>query len=454
MQPMQTFSLQALMNRIRAQWPTGFDGRFCVAFSGGLDSSVLLHALTELRNDDPQWHPAWRLRAFYIDHQLQPQSVSWGERCRDEAIKLGVEFAVLKVDVALNSHEGLESAARTARYAALRQALCPNEALITAHHADDQAETLLLALMRGSGVQGLAAMPACKAWMPGWHLRPLLSFTRRELEAWALERGVQGIQDPTNTVLRHDRNFLRHEVLPLLASRWPAAAANMARAADHVGESLSLLAEMAQADLTVCRVGPALRIESLFALSGPRRRNLLRFWLRSLGLRMPSSRKLAGLETDLQAAAPDRIPVVRWNDAELFWYRGLLYARTEQPALPTEVSWDWREPLHLPALGSLTLTPSAVGLAARMLPSTLTVRFRRGGERIRLPGREHRHHLKKLLQENDVLPWWRDRLPLVFAEKRLVAVGDLFVEDEFVARGGEPALTLDWRGGPAWRAAE
>ena len=446
---MQTFDPQSLLAVLNPQLPADFSGQFCVAFSGGLDSSVLLHALTELRAG----HPEWSVRALYVDHQLQVASATWGERCQAVAQKLNVEFAILKVDVDRDSDEGLESAARTARYSALRQALRPNEILLTAHHADDQAETVLMALLRGSGVQGLAAMPVRKAWAPGWHMRPLLAFTRNELAKWAREQGINGIDDPTNQVLRHDRNFLRHEVLPLLAGRWPAAASSIARGADHAGESLALLEEIAQADLGACGVGPALRIEALLALSGPRRRNLVRFWLRSQGLRMPSTRKLAGLEVDLRVAAQHRIPTVRWLDVELFWHRGLLYARSEQPAVPAEMSWQWREPLRLPALGVLSLGPALVGLATEKLPETLTVRFRAGGERIRLPGREHRHHLKNLLQESDVLPWWRDRLPLLFVGKKLAAVGDLFVSDEFIARDGQRASSVVWSGAPAWRAA-
>jgi tRNA(Ile)-lysidine synthase len=444
----QTFDPQNLLTVLQVQLPADLPRQFCVAFSGGVDSSVLLHALVALRAE----HRDWSVRAMYVDHQLQAASEIWGERCKAVAFELNVDFAVLKVEVDRDSVEGLESAARNARYGALRQALRPQEILLTAHHADDQAETVLMALLRGSGVQGLAAMPVSKPWPPGWHMRPLLSFTRSAIEKWARDQGITGIDDPTNQVLRHDRNFLRHEVLPLLSSRWPAAAANIARGADHAGESLELLEEIAAADLSACCLGAALRIDALFALSGPRRRNLLRYWLRSQGLRMPSTRKLAGLELDLRVAAPDRIPTVRWLDVELFWHRGLLYARSEQPELPSQISWNWREPLRLPALGSLSLQPAAAGLATDKLPDMLTVKFRAGGERIRLPGREHRHHLKKLLQESGVLPWWRDRMPLLFAGKKLVAVGDLFVGDEFIARDGQPASSVVWSGAPNWRA--
>jgi tRNA(Ile)-lysidine synthase len=391
---------QAFAVAVTGCLPPNCAGKFCVGFSGGMDSSVVLVAMAELCKAQPGWH----LRAVHVNHQLHANSDSWAEHCRGVAKGLAVELVVASVQVDRHHEQGLESAARKARYDALRQALEPGEVLLTAHHADDQAETVLLALLRGSGVAGLAAMPSCKVFGGGWHARPLLSFTRQQLQAFARERNINALDDPANAALRHDRNFLRHQVLPLLQGRWPAAATNMARAAQHVGEAQALLEQLAEVDLQSCQRQSALRIDSLAALPPERRRNVVRTWLRRQGLLMPSTRKLAGLERDLFTAAPDASPRVLWAGTELWWYRGWLYARVPPPLPPQPAATPWSDavPLTLPAnLGQLTVVPS--GESAQ--PRQLSVRFRRDGDRVQLPGRSHRHALKKLLQAHDVLPW-------------------------------------------------
>jgi tRNA(Ile)-lysidine synthase len=454
---MSFFSIQSLGSALAAHLPRAFGGKFCVAFSGGVDSSVLLHALTELRAVNPEW----RIRAIHIDHQLQSTSGDWAARCQRVAANLGIELLIERVVVARNDDQGLEAAARNARYAVFRRELQHGEVLLTAHHADDQVETLLLALMRGSGVQGLAAMPPAKPFSRGWHLRPLLNVTRHDLDAWASNKGIDAIMDPSNALLRHDRNYLRHEVLPALRKRWPAVADSIVRSTGHLGEALGLLEELAVSDLKVCAVKRCLNVEALRTLSIARRRNLLRYWLRSRGLPLPSTRKLVGLEHDLFNTDLDRMPCVTWQGAELRWHRGLLYADSSRRAVLSDdvrrqyrQDWHWHESLALPAeLGKLSLAPTlGPGLAAARLPAQVSVRYRKGGEQIRLPGRQHRHSLRNLLQESAVLPWWRDYLPLVFVGKQLIAVGDLCISDDFAAVPGEVALQPVWEGAPEWRA--
>jgi tRNA(Ile)-lysidine synthase len=454
---MPAFSPSALAEILHAHLPAAYTGKICVAFSGGVDSTVLLHALAQLRS----FHPEWTVRAVHIDHQLQTLSRDWSEQCERTARDLGIPIATEAVLVERDDDQGLEAAARKSRYAVLRRVLRAGEVLVTAHHADDQAETLLLALLRGSGVQGLAAMPTIRAFAHGWHLRPLLSFTRRDLQAWATEQGIKAIDDPSNALLRHDRNYLRHEVMPSLQARWPATAANMGRSASHLGEALGLLEDVASQDLHRCALDAALRIDALRTLSGARRRNVLRYWLRNRGLPLPSTRKLLGLEHDILGSDPARMPHTHWEGASLRWHRGFLYAdpsdtipRDAQQSENSALEWDWRDKLLLPNnLGSLMLVPTlAGGIAAARLPPTVTVRFRRGGEKIRLPGRAHRHALRNLLQENDVLPWWRDSLPLIFVAKQLVAVSDLCSSADYAAAPGEMALQVKWEGAPKWQA--
>jgi tRNA(Ile)-lysidine synthase len=449
---MPFFSIQTFSAALTTHLPSGFAGKFCVGFSGGVDSSALVHALVELQAANPEW----AIRAIHIDHQLQSVSGDWAVQCQERLAKLGVPLTVERVDIARDDSEGLESAARRARYEVFRRALQDNEVLLTAHHADDQAETLLLALMRGSGVQGLAAMPAIKKFAGGWHLRPLLNFTRSDIEIWAREQGIDAIDDPSNALLRHDRNYLRHEVLPPLRKRWPTMASSVVRSAGHLGEALGLLEEMAVADAQVCTVGHAISIEALRGLSVARRRNVLRYWLRSRGLPLPSTRKLVGLEHDIFTSDPDRLPSTTWRGVDLRWHRGLLYSVPSNHYVTPkfEHQWKWSEGVELPAeLGRLSMLPTTgAGISAARLPETVTVRFRKGGEKIRLTGRQHRHTLRNLLQESDVLPWWRDSLPLTFVGKHLVAIADLFFADDFAAAPGEVALQVKWEGAPEWKA--
>jgi tRNA(Ile)-lysidine synthase len=449
---MSSFSIQALNSTLTALLPKGYAGKLCVGFSGGVDSSALLHALAELGSTNTDWS----IRAVHIDHQLQSVSSDWAAQCQRVAANLGIALSIERVTIARDDPQGLEAAARRARYAVFHRVLQDKEMLLTAHHADDQAETLLLALMRGSGVQGLAAMPAIKLFGSGWHLRPLLHFTRNDIEVWAQTRGIEAINDPSNSLVRHDRNYLRHEVVPRLQERWPTMAHSVVRSASHLGEALGLLEEVAVVDLRFCAVDRAISIAALRSLSDARRRNVLRYWLRARGLPLPSTRKLLGLEQDLFNSDPARIPMTTWRGAELRWHRGMLYADIPRATLlpKFEQSWQWRDGFDLPAaLGRVSFVPLlGQGLSAAKLPESVQIRFRKGGEKIRLSGRQHRHTLRNLLQESDVLPWWRDSLPLIFAGKQLIAVGDLYIADDFAAAPGEVALRVHWDGAPEWKA--
>ena len=442
----------SLLNIVRSHLPAAASGRLCVAFSGGLDSTVLLAALAQALEHEP----AYRLCAIHIDHGLHPDSAQWGRHCATVAQQFDVDYVSRSVRVQ-PADEGLEAAARQVRYAALRESLQPGDALLTAHHADDQFETLFLALLRGAGVAGLSAMPVCRSFPPGFHLRPLLGCTRTEIEAWARTQQLAWISDPSNDNGRFDRNFLRHEVLPVLRTRWPAATQNAVRSANHLSEATLLLDELAQADLAVASVGPCLQVAVLAASSAARRRNLLRYWTRLRGARTPSTRKLLALEHDMLLAQDDRVPVTEWDGFEVRRFRGLLYgerARTWSGQGATAFDWDWSHPVALPDdLGSLSAQDGhGSGLSRKLLPRTLRVEFRQGGELLRPAGHPHHRRLKKLLQDADILPWWRSRLPLLWVDDRLAAVGDLWTADEFAAGVDAESVQVVWQDKPQIRA--
>jgi tRNA(Ile)-lysidine synthase len=426
----------------------------CVAFSGGLDSTVLLHALARALVDRPNY----RIRAAHVDHQLQRDSAIWRQHCGSVALSLQLEFVPLVVKVAADPELSPEAAARDARYAALRQILRPNEVLLTAHHADDQLETMLLALMRGAGLRGLSGVPSVQIFGGGWLARPLLEFSRAELEEWARSEQLQWLDDPSNANTNFDRNFLRHRVLPALRERWPAAAHSATRSTAHLREAGRLLDVLAAADLESVAIGSCLSMTQLAGLAPARRRNVLRHWIRQHGMRVPSTRKLATIERDLLIAREDRLPCVEWDDVEVRRHRGLLYCMRQRPAFePADpLPWNVSQVLELPAqLGRLRAQRDAAGgLAVARARGELQVHFRRGGEELQPAGDPHHRKLKKLLQDAGVLPWWRDRVPLIYSAEQLVAVGDLWIAEEFAARHGEDALRIVWEERPQLIAAE
>lgn len=345
------------------------------------------------------------------------------------------------------AEEGLEAAARRARYACLARLLEPGEALLTAHHQDDQAETVLLQLLRGTGVHGLAGMPVLMPFAAGIHARPLLGFPRAGLERYAREQGLSWIEDPSNRALEIDRSLIRHRVLPLLRERWPTAGRQLTQAARHAAEAAALLDELARTDLADCAEHDGLRVSALKCLSPPRQRNLLRYWIRARGFRVPSTKQIELLQAQLGVEPRTRHTAIRWRGAELRRYRDNLVLRTDtvSPVMASVVAWDGTRPLPLPSLGrQLRLAPApGQGIArARLDGAVFSVRFRQGGETCQLPGRPHHHKLKKLLQEAGVPPWERAQLPLLFVNDVLAAIGDRWVCEPFAAKPDEPGLVV------------
>ncbi len=414
-----------------------------IAFSGGRDSSVLLHAAAGLR------HAMRTLRALHVDHGLHRDAPRWREHCASTCARLDVPFVASTVDARPAAGESPEAAARGARYAALGALLAPGEWLLTAHHRDDQAETLLLQLLRGAGLAGLAAMPERIPFADGWLVRPLLGLGRDALAAYAHHHALAWCEDPGNAVLEPDRNYLRHVVLPALVERWPAATTCVARSAAHCAEAVELLDGLAASDMAavgVARGHAELPLAALRELPSPRRRLLLRHWLAGLGLPLPGQRVLARIEREMLGARADRNPRVCWPGVELHRYRGHLHA---QPPVPHEADratrdWDPSAPLQLP-WGTLGTRPvRGAGLdPERLQGGRVVVTTRVGGERLRLPGRPNRP-LKKCLQEAGVPPWHRARLPLIWVDGALAAVADLWVAADFAVVPGAPGVAITW----------
>lgn len=437
------FGPEALWGALGA--PSG--AGWAVAYSGGHDSTVLLHAMTALR---PRLGPA-RLRALHVDHGLAAESGDWARACRETCTRLGVACEVMVVDAGAASGESPEAAAREARYAALAGALLPGEVLLTAHHADDQLETVFLQLLRGAGVAGLAAMPRDVALGPGRHRRPLLDFTRAELACWAEEQGLRFVDDPANREPRYARSYFRQRVLPRLLAYWPAAASSVARTAELCAETARLLAEVGRADADACRDADGLAVAALAALSPERQRNAVRHEALRLGLPLPDRRRTEELLRQAMAAAPDATPLVRWPGAAAFRHRGRLRLVAGSALEVPEGEREWPDPLRPldlgAGLGRLSLEWTMLGgldpQALGELP--WRVAWRSGGERIRLPGGRHRRPLKKLLNEAGVASWLRSRIPLVEIGGSLAAVGSRWVASEWWTPPGNKALRIRWQ---------
>jgi tRNA(Ile)-lysidine synthase len=436
------FSRDQLLAKLAAEtMPSGL----VVAFSGGRDSTVLLHALASLKDRLPA-----PLRAVHINHQIERRAAQWQQHCRRIAAELGLDCTSQSIDVEPADRRGIEAAARAARYEALKAQLQPGEWLLTAHHADDQLETILLQMLRGSGPAGLAAMPLRVSFGPGDLVRPLLDCRRTDLDDYAEAHGLVFIDDPGNADRDRDRNYLRHAVIPRIKDRWPSVAFTGARVARHAARATDLMNNLADLDLkSLVGSSPSatLPIPPLLALGRPRAENVVRRWLACRSLALPDARRLDTLLTQADEAAPDTAPRVAWAGVEARCWRGGLYAfaSLDKP-VPLPACWHG-ESLGLgTGLGELRAVPGKGGLLKDVLAEGVELRWRAGGERLRPAGQAHHRPLKDLLREAAIPPWLRGRVPLLWHKNRLAAVGDLWIAVEFAVPVDKPGVHIRWIG--------
>ena len=427
-----------------------------VGYSGGLDSHVLLHVIIELIGKK-------RITAVHVNHQLSSNSDIWQKHCEDRCLEIGVDIICKTVSIK-NRGTGIEDAARNARYSVFEKLLKKNDLLILAHHADDQIETMLFRLFRGSGIKGMSGMPISRLLGNGELFRPLLPFFRRDLESYASANQINWIEDDSNLDIAFDRNFIRHKLIPTINERWPNSSFKLNRSANIFAESDFLINILAQKDFKIVtevseRVGWSISIDKLNGFEIIRQKNILRYWFNLHNLTLPSYAVLDNALNQMIGSKIDAEPIVSWGDLQLRRFNKKLYLlplNFEDPNYSVKkkkgrelleknsIKWDGSSHLILPDSSSLCVKLKMKGGLRIDVKKNLEIRFRSGGERCKPQGRSGSNTLKKLFQEYSLEPWLRNNIPLIYIDNRLAAVGDLWVCDEFCAEPDELGIQLEW----------
>jgi tRNA(Ile)-lysidine synthase len=481
----------------------GSGGRLCVGLSGGVDSIALLDLLWRLHA-----RLGFSLTAIHVNHGLSVNADAWEQFCRDRCAALSVPLRVERIDVPLASALGREAAARHGRYLVFRT--IDADYLVLAHHLDDQAETVLLQLLRGAGLNGLSGMPLLRAQgaepavselseraqgaetgvaesllgsqsaaavvaesLPGAQdaepvvaesllraqgaepagpaslLRPLLDVPRAVLLDYARMRGLQWIEDESNSDTGYDRNFVRHQLLPIIARRFPGCRNTLARAANHIAEAARLLDEFTAEDERAAVSAGHLSLAALRRFPPARAKNLLRRRFAQLGALPPSARRLEEMLRQLRNAGPESAVQIRCGGLTLRCFRDRVLLQREAGAPPRDWSLPWQgEPIVDlgPGMGELhfELTSGAGVSVEKLSAAPACIRLRRGGERLRVAANRPTRTLKNLLQENHVAPWQRVRLPLLFCGERLVWAPGVGTAHEFHAQRNEAGWRIEW----------
>jgi tRNA(Ile)-lysidine synthase len=420
--------------------------RIYIGYSGGVDSHVLLHlcaSITRLKD---------KITAVYVHHGLQADAESWARHCEKTTKSMGVDFIVLRVNAVASQGESPEEAARNARYTALKSLIGVDDVLLVAQHRDDQLETVLLQLFRGSGLRGLSAMPESVAFGQGVMLRPLLDVSKQAIDDYAREHALNWVDDPSNQVNDYDRNFLRNAVLPLLKQRWSACDKTVARSARHCADAQIVISALAEelfhkvfnvADKTLC-------ISQLKSYKIAQQQLVVREWFQALKLKMPSQGFVERLQSDVLSAREDSEPVLTGQGYCVRRYRDKLYCLKQvAPEIVQNTIWPAEQTsIRVSDHQILSCVPSSLGICRdQWQNAAILIKARSGGEKIRLPGRKDHHALKKLFQEAGIPPWEREAIPLIYLDNKLAAVGDLWISADFYSGKMQDCISLSLQRG-------
>lgn len=403
--------------------------RINIAYSGGVDSTVLLHAVCQIC--DPEKH---EVRAIHINHQIHSDAHQWEQHCLQQSQMLNVNYQSIEVDITPHRASGIEGAARQARYQAFTNLLVECDVLLMAHHADDQIETVMLQLFRGTGLHGLAGCAPSRQLGKAVLIRPFINISRQQIEDYANEKNLDWLHDPSNDSITHDRNYLRHQILPLLHSRWQGLRETIGRTSHWQNESVEILDDIAREDFGGASHSEPLSLDRISSMNESRLKNLLRWWIRKNGYLVPSSDVQQRILNDVIFSRGDCEALVQWNECEIRKYRDNVYIQPQMPPHDPDVCYQWEisEPLFLPSL-NMTLTRQDLEQAGLLLNkiNSLSVKFRVGGEVIKPRGRGCSKDLKTLFQESGVVPWERNRIPLIFYRDQLIYVWDYWISEGY-----------------------
>jgi tRNA(Ile)-lysidine synthase len=415
-----------------------------VGLSGGMDSILLLELLNEKIESK-------RIQAVHINHGLSNNADQWQQFTQDYCNQLGVDYYSEKVEL-VETGDGIEAAARKARYAVFEKCLIKNGLLFLAHHADDQVETVLYRLLRGSGSKGLAGMPESRSLGLGKLIRPLLAYSKQAVQREVVDRGLKWIEDESNLDDRFDRNYIRNQVIPILAKRWPdysssiMQSAGLSEQANQLSKDLAL-EDLAGLDVLKVTAGWSISVDGLTNLSVLRQKNILRYWSEMHNLPAPSSKIINEILSSVVGARQDASPEIVWQSQCWARFQNRLYLlKHSNQYIPQDstVRWDMQNCLPL-ADGSQLSAQQSKGKGLAVAEDFLEIRYRQGGERCKPVGRGHSSSLKKLLLEYQLPPWLRDRVPLFYVNNELVAVGDLWVCEGFSAKPNQSGVEIKWQ---------
>lgn len=412
-----------------------------IAYSGGIDSHVLLHLYAsdkQLKN---------QITAVYINHGLQKEAESWAKHCKSVCDNVGVKFLSITVNATAKPGESPEEAARNARYEALKSLLGKDDVLLLAQHSEDQLETVLLQLFRGGGLKGLSGMPESMTLGQGKLVRPLLDISKAEIIEYAKAHELDWIEDPSNQQSDYDRNFLRNDIIPLLKQRWSSLDKTVSRSAKHCANAQVLLADLTDDLLTtvINHSDNTLSINRLQSYSLLQQPLIIRQLFQHLGLKMPSQDFVQRILGQVVAVREDADPVLSAKGYSIRRYRDKLYClKPSQKIVADDLIWPSGEAsLKIAEDMPLEVVESSSGIPTKQwLASRITVKFRSGGESIKLSGRSGHHSLKNLYQEAGIPPWERVRVPLIYLDGKLAAVGEHWISAEFYSEGQEPCLRI------------
>ena len=419
---------------------------FLLGYSGGVDSHVLLFLMHQLRSLSPHV----KLTAIHINHNLSHNSPAWVVHCQNICSQLEIPLLIFPIVLNLKKGMSLEEAARNERYRVFFDQMQSAETcLLTAHHQNDQAETVLIQLLRGAGPKGLAAMPQIQKFSDGKLIRPLLNVTRKEIYHFAEQNKLNWISDESNQDFRFTRNFLRDKITPILEDQWPSFGKSLSRSARHCAETSKLLEDLAEIDLNQLQNQSNSIDAGLFLkLSFSRQSNLLRYWIQKCRVRVPNESKLHAFIKMLQQAGVDKSPKIVWEGVELFKQRNQIYLLSKDYNSDSQkkLIWNLEGPLTLPnQLGILSVREHVLGgLDPAIKSKSLEVGFRTPGEKIQPVGSPYRKSLKKLFQEWNIPAWQRSQIPLLYLDGKLISVIGYCISQEIVATQGL-GLEISWK---------